>query len=544
MLLASAAASRPRRSRRARLRPIATADALAEAARMLLPHLERGQRIDATALRAAMEAAFGGSDADGAWDWKTAYDACEAATVLFLRKFGPAMRARAGVAGRHARRCWRRSPACSRPTRAAPRRARRFSNSRRRSRSASPPAPPPRSRPPIVVLEPSAGTGLLAILAELAGALARPERTRRDPRRRCSAISFPASPSRATTPRRSTIISTPASRPSVVLMNPPFSAAAHVDGRMADAALRHIASALARLAEGGRLVAITGANFAPDNPAWRDAFVRLQERGRVVFSAAIDGAVYAQHGTTIETRLTVIDRVPADDPTAFPASPGMAPDVATLLGWVDASTFRRALPIATPSLPRASRRARRSSARTVAPASPRVRRRPSGDPNPRRVELAYETVDWTPAEGGRITEALYEGYALQSIRIPGAQAASDQARAIGGDGLGRAAQAVLPAASAGERRRRRPAVRRPARKRHLCRRGPCRLSRRLLDGRRDLRRRLGRARRCRERRPLPPRLVSRRRHRRRQGPPGRRHPARQLAEGPPPRGLDLASPTS
>ena len=67
-------------------------------------------------------------------------------------------------------------------------------------------------------------------------------------------------------------------------------------------------------AEGGRLVAITGPNFAPDNPAWRDAFVRLQERGRVVFSAAIDGAVYAKHGTTIDTRLTVIDKEPAADP--------------------------------------------------------------------------------------------------------------------------------------------------------------------------------------------------------------------------------------
>ncbi len=42
-----------------------------------------------------MERAFGGSDAAGVWDWKTAYDACEAATVLFLRKFGPAIRARA-----------------------------------------------------------------------------------------------------------------------------------------------------------------------------------------------------------------------------------------------------------------------------------------------------------------------------------------------------------------------------------------------------------------------------------------------------------------
>jgi hypothetical protein len=54
-----------------------------------------------------------------------------------------------------------------------------------------------------------------------------------------------------------------------------------------------------RARPGGRLVTITGASFAPDNPAWRDAFTRLQARGRVVFSAAIDGAVYAKHGTTI-----------------------------------------------------------------------------------------------------------------------------------------------------------------------------------------------------------------------------------------------------
>lgn len=38
-----------------------------------------------------MEVAFGASDATGAWTWKTAYDACEAATVLFLRKYGKAL---------------------------------------------------------------------------------------------------------------------------------------------------------------------------------------------------------------------------------------------------------------------------------------------------------------------------------------------------------------------------------------------------------------------------------------------------------------------
>ena len=44
--------------------------------------------------------------------------------------------------------------------------------------------------------------------------------------------------------------------PSVVLMNPPFSVMANVEGRMADASLRHVTSALARLVTGGRLVTI------------------------------------------------------------------------------------------------------------------------------------------------------------------------------------------------------------------------------------------------------------------------------------------------
>lgn len=71
--------------------PVAPASAILAAAGLLLPLLERGQRVDAAMLRAAMETAFGVSDASGLWDWKTAYDACEAATVLFLRKYGVAM---------------------------------------------------------------------------------------------------------------------------------------------------------------------------------------------------------------------------------------------------------------------------------------------------------------------------------------------------------------------------------------------------------------------------------------------------------------------
>src|SRR3546814_3091772 len=72
---------------------------------------------------------------------------------------------------------------------------------------------------------------------------------------------------------------------------------------MQDAGLRHIASALARLEPGGRLVAISGANCSPDEPARRRAFVALQETARIVFTAGIDGHIYAKHGTSIDTQL-------------------------------------------------------------------------------------------------------------------------------------------------------------------------------------------------------------------------------------------------
>ena len=117
-------------------------------------------------------------------------------------------------------------------------------------------------------------------------------------------------------------------------MNPPFTVGANVDGYVSDAAWRHLSSAFVRLRPVGRLVAITGTGLSPDNPKWRQSFTRLQEQGTVVFTAAIDGRVYARHGTTAETRLTVIDKTPAADPSRFVESPGKAPDVETLLSWV------------------------------------------------------------------------------------------------------------------------------------------------------------------------------------------------------------------
>lgn len=390
------------------------ASRLAEAARLLLPHLEQGGRVDAAVLRTAMETAFGASDASGGWTWKAAYDACEAATVLFLRQYGKALFRRAGT------------PAAALPMLAKiasllPTHTRRSEESEAFQQFSAPiplalaASTAAAITPADLVLEPSAGTGLLAILAKIAGGsliLNELAGTRAD----LLSHLFPAVPVTRFDAAQIDDHLDRTAAPSVVLMNPPFSAMANVEGRMADAARRHVASALARLADGGRLVAITGASFAPDATAWREAFVRLQEHGRVVFTAAIDGAVYARHGTAIPTRLTVIDKRPADDPVAFPASSGTAPDVATLLAWIGEHVPAR-LPVDTPL-----------SAPHAAPRPPRGRpaRAPTARPaaavvvEPEGVELAYEPVDWTPPEGARLTDAIYEPYVLQSIRIPAA----------------------------------------------------------------------------------------------------------------------------
>jgi len=396
-----------------------TAAALVAAANLLLGHLERGQPVDAQHLRAAMTTAFGGSDAGGAWNWKTAYDAGEAAQVLFLRKFGPAMRTR--------------SPAMqlamlARIAALLPSHTRRSEESQSFQQFSTPiglgfvAGMAAAITSTDVVLEPSAGTGLLAIFAELASAglvLNEFAATRAELLGRL----FPgATVTRYDAAHIHDHLDT-AVCPTVVLMNPPFSVAAHVDGRVADAALRHLSSALARLAEGGRLVAIMGANLSPDNPAWRDGFVRIQERGRVVFTAAIDGRVYARHGTNVETRLTVIDRLPAANPTAFPDSPGMASDTATLLDWVTRHVPARAAltaPLAITGVPIPGA-ARRLSTRW-APVAGSACRSAAPTVEPAGVALGYEAVEWAPAETGRITEALYEGYALQSIRISGSVA--------------------------------------------------------------------------------------------------------------------------
>ncbi|WP_027170242.1 strawberry notch family protein [Mesorhizobium sp. WSM3224] len=418
---------------------IDTAQAIHQAATELLPLLEQGKPITTRTLRVAMTASFGGTDAQGFWVWKDAYEALESAQVLFIRRFGPAILSRS--ASPEATLTMMRRIADLVPTH-----TRRSDESQAMQQLSTPlplafvTAQAAAISSSDVVLEPSAGTGLLAVHAEIARAsLALNELaiTRAD----LLGLLFPRAPvSRHDAAHIDDHLDT-TFEPSVVLTNPPFTAGAYVDGHVADAAWRHLSSAFARLRSGGRLVAITGTGLSPENPKWRPAFERLQQQGRVVFTAAIDGRVYARHGTTAETRLTIIDKVPAADPSRFAASPGKAADVETLLSWISdlpprspngfpdsigalsSSMLRNAaMQMATRSAPGAAPTA--TAAKTIRPVRQIARAKPSRPVVPDATPtgpLVYELRDWMPEKGGGLTDTIYEPYALQSIDIPRAK---------------------------------------------------------------------------------------------------------------------------
>src|SRR3546814_18845235 len=94
MIPASAAASPPAPHALGHI-PNPTA-AIFQAAPRLLSNLDNGQRIDQPIPRAAMEAALGASDANGAWDWKSAYGACDVQTVLLPSKYETALARKKG----------------------------------------------------------------------------------------------------------------------------------------------------------------------------------------------------------------------------------------------------------------------------------------------------------------------------------------------------------------------------------------------------------------------------------------------------------------
>ncbi|PZP13369.1 MAG: methylase, partial [Sphingomonas hengshuiensis] len=164
--------------------------------------------------------------------------------------------------------------------------------------------------PDELVLEPSAGTGMLAVWATKAGtrlALNEISPLRRD----CLTAAFPAARVTGHDAELIEELLDPAITPSVVLMNPPYSHGIERghDGRTG---ARHLRSAWNRLAPGGRLVAIM--------PEWFDC-ARFLAGAKGPVSLRLNAAVeraFIKSGTAITTRLLVLDKMEgANEPVAI-----------------------------------------------------------------------------------------------------------------------------------------------------------------------------------------------------------------------------------
>ena len=414
--------------------------ALLAAAAALLPRLEAGQALDAPTLREVLTRAFGGSDAQGAWVWKDAYEAAEAALVLFLKRWGRTMRREAGSP--EGMLAMLEALAALEPSHT------RRSEGQVARQQFSTPLPlayavlqAARVRPGDVVLEPSAGTGMLAVLAECAlgrraaGALHLNELAAV----RAGLLDglFPdASVTRHNAEAIGDCI--PHVRPSVVLMNPPFSTTPGVDRRRRGADLLHVRAAFSMLPPGGRLVAVTGHGCLPGGRDWAGAFGRLDPPPRTVFSVAVDGRAYARRGTGFATRLTVIDRDPERTPSASIDPGARVNDAGTLLRAVADGVPPR-LPLAP--VPGDLFGARPAKVSVVKPETRNVEAAGSRSAEPEApephgwgpvAELAYETGG-ADGEGGcgdadaGATEhpstgagAVYEPWRPRTVRVAGA----------------------------------------------------------------------------------------------------------------------------
>lgn len=268
--------------------------------------LEAGKRIDAKTLFARASAAFGGTQAQGKYTPKDAYDALELGVNQYIMahpELSPGEGADPARAIAELQKLTNRLPTQTKRTQEQDE-FQQFSTVPAFAYVANWVA---NLRPGERVLEPSAGIGGLAAFAKRAGA----EVTVNELSPRRAAVLKELGFETHTENAEQLHNVMPGSvKPDVVVMNPPFSATA---GRMAGArntmnGAVHIEQALKRLEPGGRLVAIVGEGMAADKPRFRAWWDKIKAEYNVRANIGLPGEEYKKYGTTFDNQLLVIDK--------------------------------------------------------------------------------------------------------------------------------------------------------------------------------------------------------------------------------------------
>jgi len=348
-------------------------------------------------IQAQMNRYFLGTSASGAWQWKDAYEAVEVALILYLRYQGLSQNPLLTLQQLEA--------LCPTHT--------RRTEEQLKLQQFSTPLPlaylvvmAGQINSNDLVLEPSAGTGILAQFAKLQGASLMLNELAED-RSKILRRLFPGVPLFGANAEQINDYLAGQTKPSVVLMNPPFSASPNISNRNSEATARHINAALQRLVPGGRLVTLTANWFSPQNLDWQQAFTKIQETAQVVLSVGVNGKVYSKHGTQMDTRITVIDKVPADS-SDIPCIPETL-ELAEILSLIEQLPEREPWHHSTGTVQARTKRVVTFSKRIVIAQPEPVSELPDV------VVLDYEVVEW--ASSGGLKDTLYETYRPQRLTI-------------------------------------------------------------------------------------------------------------------------------
>nr|WP_322657089.1 strawberry notch family protein [Dendronalium sp. ChiSLP03b]MDZ8203423.1 strawberry notch family protein [Dendronalium sp. ChiSLP03b] len=354
-------------------------------------------------IQSQMNRYFNGTAAEGAWQWKDAYEAVEVANILYLRQKGIKI--------------WEQQPIevvrhLEELTALCPTHTRRSEEQIQLQQFSTPlplaylVAKAGQITNHDLVLEPSAGCGVLAQLALLQGASLMLNELATD-RSKILRRLFGGTPLFSVNAEQINDYLAGKTQPSVILMNPPFSSSPNVSDRSPDATPRHINSALQRLVDGGRLVTITANWFSPANPTWRETFIKWQQNATVMLSVGVNGKAYAKHGTTIETRITVIDKVPTDNPNDIPYIPETLdlPELVTLIEQLPRRSKWQQSPV----------KAVIATQVVKLPLRQTLAQPQTVSSLPDVVVLEYEVVEWSATDG--LKDTLYESYRPQRLSI-------------------------------------------------------------------------------------------------------------------------------
>ena len=396
------------------------ARASTSAARSLVPLIAGEMKVTRRDLNVAMVAAYGGTDADGCWTQRDSFEMLEHALALHLVNERPSLQSAADI-----------RPALALLDRLPTQTVR--SEEQIDWQQFSTPVDVgalavllAAAQPEDIVLEPSAGNGLLVAQLPTVAAL---QLNEVDPARRGRlAATFPQAAISAHDGATLASVMASLARPSLILMNPPFSRSV---GRGADAlaAVRHLQAALKRLRPGGRLVSIMPdwfANSARMAEIWTTTLAGTTLRTSIRLT---DG--YGKHGTGVAVRLYVIDKAVGDTTTVtivrrnvaealnaivIPARTPLQPDIAASSGkrGGTVSLFR-----AMKSRPAAAPRVFRAPSRNeVLPVAYQVLETPAPIAEQVGVYLPYRPSRIVFDAAGEHPTSLVESVAMGSIPAP------------------------------------------------------------------------------------------------------------------------------